>query len=542
MTMLNTEPYPAAATVRDRCRALGLPTWRTDTAGTIIEDPGESGLAGLWLRSGRVSEIVSAAARAWSRQPSQAAVVEAFPGCWLIPIADEQRRRRVGTTIALALSPAALDSDMFAEACRAAGLDEHTARTTMRRFAGFDRAAADTAAQMLQWMGHDLNHLTEHQGAVSGFTSELSQSYDTIDLLYTLGRSMMDLEHPERFVAETCDRLHETMQFGWLAAKFLSDPKQAGAMAGRLIIRGTPACTPDALDEGALSLARTMAADTQARIVPRDEAPWNSLGTQVLGQPILREGRIAGVFLCGDKTGNDPQVNSYDMRLLEAAAAYTGSFLDNACMFRNQQAMLMGSLKAMTAAIDAKDRYTCGHSERVAMLGRQLALASGLDAAQAERVHMCGLLHDVGKIGVPEAVLCKAGRLTDQEFALIKLHPEIGHRILKDIPLLEDLLPGVLHHHERWDGRGYPHGLAGANIPSFARILALADTFDAMSSNRSYRGAMPRAMVMAEIAKHAGAQFDPELAKSFASLDLSAYDSLVERHAHEQQDRFAAAA
>lgn len=540
--MTDAQVYPASATVRDRCRALGLPTWRTDTAGTIIEEPSESGLAGLWLRSGRVSEIVSAAARAWARQPSQAVVVEAFPGCWLLPIPDEQRRRRIGTTIALALSPAALNSDIFAEACRAAGLDEHTARTTLRRYAGFDRSAADTAAQMLQWMGRDLNSLAEHEGAVNGFTSELSQSYDTIDLLYTLGRSMMDLEHPEKFVAQACDRLHETMQFGWLGAKFVSDPRQAGAMASRLVVRGKPGCTTEELDRGALALAESLAPDAPARILPREEAPWAILGTQVLAQPILREGRIAGVLLCGDKSGTDPQVSSYDMRLVEATAAYTGSFLDNACLFHNQQAMLMGSLKAMTAAIDAKDRYTCGHSERVAMLGRQLAIAASLDPAQAERVHMCGLLHDVGKIGVPEAVLGKAGRLTDQEFALIKLHPEIGHRILKDIPMLEDLLPGVLHHHERWDGRGYPHGLAGPNIPLFARILALADTFDAMSSNRSYRSAMPRPMVLAEIAKHAGTQFDPELALAFATLDLSGYDRMVERHALEQQGTFAAAA
>jgi HD-GYP domain-containing protein (c-di-GMP phosphodiesterase class II) len=148
----------------------------------------------------------------------------------------------------------------------------------------------------------------------------------------------------------------------------------------------------------------------------------------------------------------------------------------------------------------------------------------------------------VGKIGVPEAVLCKAGRLTDAEFALVKLHPEIGHRILRDIPMLEDLLPGVLHHHERFDGGGYPHGLAGDRIPLFARVLALADTFDAMSSNRSYRSAMARPMVIAEIARHAGSQFDPALAATFAALDLSDYDAMVGRHAQEQQGRFAAAA
>src|SRR5690606_26088192 len=157
----------------------------------------------------------------------------------------------------------------------------------------------------------------------------------------------------------------------------------------------------------------------------------------------------------------------------------------------------------------AKDRYTCGHSERVAMLARRIAQAAGLSGPQAERVHICGLLHDVGKIGVPEAVLCKPGRLNDEEFALITQHPAIGHRILKDIPMLEDVLPGVLHHHERFDGRGYPSGLAGQQIPLIARIIALADTFDAMSSTRSYRPAMPRERVLAEITREAGSQLDP---------------------------------
>jgi hypothetical protein len=442
----------------------------------------------------------------------------------------------------MALSPAALSTPTFAETCRSAGLDEHTARTSLRRFATFDRPAADTAGRLLQWMGRDLNSLTEHEGAVTGFTTELSQSYDTISLLYTLGRSMMNLEQPERFITLACDRLFETLRFRWLAAKFVADPKQHGTLSGTLVTRGELRCPPADLDRAAGEFLAALPSDSGPIIVPHDAEPWSRLGTQVLAQPIVREGRVAGAFFCGDKTGEDPQVSSYDMQLLEAAAAYSASFLENACLFRDQQAMVLGSLKALTAAIDAKDRYTCGHSERVALLGRGLALAAGLEPAQAERVHMCGLLHDVGKIGVPEAVLSKPGRLTDQEFALVKLHPEIGYRILKDIPMLEDLLPGVLHHHERFDGKGYPHGLIGEEIPLFARILALADTFDAMSSNRSYRSGMPREKVLAEIAKHSGSQFDPALAGAFARLDLTEYDRAFERHAHEQKGNLSAAA
>ncbi|QYU66994.1 HD-GYP domain-containing protein [Leptolyngbya sp. 15MV] len=218
------------------------------------------------------------------------------------------------------------------------------------------------------------------------------------------------------------------------------------------------------------------------------------------------------------------------MQLMEAAAGFTAAFLENARLYRDQEAMFLGSLRALTAAIDAKDRYTCGHSERVAYLARELALASGMTDAQAQRVHLSGLLHDVGKIGVPEAVLCKSGRLTEQEFDLVKKHPRIGHDILKGIPMLEDILPGVLHHHERFDGKGYPVGLVGTSIPVVARMLALADTFDAMSSTRSYRGALPRDKVLDEIRSKAGEQFDPELTRVFLSLDLAAYDEMVARH------------
>ena len=194
--------------------------------------------------------------------------------------------------------------------------------------------------------------------------------------------------------------------------------------------------------------------------------------------------------------------------------------------------MFMGVLKGMTTAIDAKDAYTCGHSERVGLLASRLALAAGLGAEEAERYRLAGLVHDVGKIGVAEAVLSKSGRLNDEEFAQIKKHPEIGHQILRDIPLMEDILPGVLHHHERWDGKGYPAGLAGESIPLIGRILALADTFDAMSSTRAYRPAMPRESVLAEIRRCSASQFDPKTGGTLRHARLHRFRSRAgRRHA-----------
>src|SRR5690606_28833054 len=138
-----------------------------------------------------------------------------------------------------------------------------------------------------------------------------------------------------------------------------------------------------------------------------------------------------------------------------------------------------------------------------------------------------GLVHDVGKIGVPELIMRKTTRLTPEEIEQVKRHPRIGPDILKDNPALRETLPGVLNHHERFDGAGYPDGLRAGEIPLQARMLALADTFDAMSSTRSYRAALPREHTLAEIARCAGTQFDPEQAPLFLDLDLSEYDRMV---------------
>ena len=215
---------------------------------------------------------------------------------------------------------------------------------------------------------------------------------------------------------------------------------------------------------------------------------------------------------------------------MESISGMLGAALENAELYHRQKLTFLGTIKALSAAIDAKDQYTRGHSERVAMLSAMLAERVGYSSEEAERIRISGLVHDVGKIGVPEVVLCKPSRLTDDEFEMIKRHPTIGFEIIKDIPDLQDILPGVLHHHERWDGKGYPAQLSGEGIPHMARIMALADTFDAMSSNRAYRSGMPRDKVFAEFRKCAGSQFDPDLVEPFLALDFSIFDEMVAHH------------
>jgi len=175
------------------------------------------------------------------------------------------------------------------------------------------------------------------------------------------------------------------------------------------------------------------------------------------------------------------------------------------------------AVRALAEAVDAKDEYTRGHSQRVAQYAKSIAEALGEDKGFIDLVYLTGTLHDVGKIGIPDHILKKDAKLTDEEFAIVKRHPDLGAKIVSQIPQLKDALPGVRWHHERWDGRGYPDGLAGENIPLLARILALADTFDAMTSDRPYRKGMPESVAIDEIVRNAGVQFDPGLIDAFLS-------------------------
>ena len=167
-------------------------------------------------------------------------------------------------------------------------------------------------------------------------------------------------------------------------------------------------------------------------------------------------------------------------------------------------------VQTLAEAIDAKDTYTHGHSGRVAAYSREIARRAGYSESDQHEIYMMGLLHDVGKIGVSDAVINKPGRLDDDEFQEIKQHPVIGAKILGGIKDMPSLLTGAKWHHERVDGRGYPDGLVGGEIPREARIIAVADAYDAMTSNRSYRDVMPQERVRAQIENGLGTQFDPE--------------------------------
>jgi len=177
------------------------------------------------------------------------------------------------------------------------------------------------------------------------------------------------------------------------------------------------------------------------------------------------------------------------------------------------------TIKSISSALDAKDPYTHGHSMRVTLYSIILAKELNTPENQLEMIEISGLLHDIGKIAIPQKILCKPGKLDDEEFAVMKTHPVNSEKLIASIEKLHEVAPGIKHHHERWDGRGYPDKLAGLDIPYSARIIAIADTYDAMTSTRSYRKALSHDIAIDEIKKCAGAQFDPELAKKFVEIE-----------------------
>lgn len=182
------------------------------------------------------------------------------------------------------------------------------------------------------------------------------------------------------------------------------------------------------------------------------------------------------------------------------------------------QALFKEMAMALAKTIDAKDKYTHGHSERVASYSQLLAAQDGEDETEQEHIYYMGLLHDIGKIGVPEEIINKPGKLTDKEYRIIQSHTTIGSSILKDIKTFPGLSIGARFHHERYDGKGYPDKLAGEKIPAQARIIAVADAYDAMTSSRSYRKGLPQEVARSEIVKGRGTQFDPHVADLMITL------------------------
>ena len=356
---------------------------------------------------------------------------------------------------------------------------------------------------------------------VEKISLNLTNTYEEICLLYGVTQNLRISSSDAELAQLALDWLAECLPASGVAVQFLpvaseSETTYKARTEGQLIHSGD--CPFDC--EGFVDF--TDAIDIHADMGPfvanenvTSQTTWQFGDVrQVIIVPLVEGKNHFGWLAAFNHTEND-EFGTVEASLLNSIGAILGIHAGNRELYRQQAEFLASVVRALTSAIDAKDPYTCGHSDRVARIAVCLARELECDSASLNTLYMAGLLHDIGKIGIDDNVLRKPGRLTDAEFEHIKLHPELGYKILADIKQLQDVLPVVLHHHEQWDGRGYPHGLKGEKSPILARITAVADAYDAMTSDRPYRKGMPVERVEEIFREGAGQQWDQQVIDAF---------------------------
>jgi len=343
-----------------------------------------------------------------------------------------------------------------------------------------------------------------------------------LEALLATSREMMAFEDLPALLARVLDRLSSIVKPD-RAAILLVDA-DTGAIVPRAV---RPAGAYSSVSEFASSTVVRQALESRDALVVHDvrmdprlqqAASVLSAGVRsVICVPLLgRSGPIGALY--ADKLG----LEQFAPELAEYAAAFAGhaaAALETAQLYDDRERHFRATLEAFAKAIDARDPYTAGHSQRVTAYTLVLARQSGEYGTEFETIRRGGLLHDIGKVGVPDAVLLKPGALDAAERALIEAHPVIGYEMLVSLPFLGASLPSVRGHHERWDGKGYPDRLGGTDIHPHARIMAVADSYDAMTSARPYRPALPTAEAARRLRVDSGAQFDPAAIELFDAVE-----------------------
>jgi HD-GYP domain-containing protein (c-di-GMP phosphodiesterase class II) len=375
--------------------------------------------------------------------------------------------------------------------------------------------------------GEKIGELERHIDTLEQINEGLRQSFEELSQLYRLSETIASALTFSRVLTLLLDVMREVVEYD-AGMLFLYD-ERGGLLRPNLEKNVTPELKLRfdsqmkdgtlvwALKQGRILVLADSGQGTWTQGIPEQET-----GRSFLLVPILARGKPVGLLDLAVSAGAGT-FSQRDLSLLGILANQTGISLENARLYEAVRQDYVDLIQALAGAVDARDHYTREHSNRVSLYGVAIARHLKLDESFIETVQFGGLLHDIGKIGIPDLILNKPGRLTNEEFQIMKGHCALGAGLLRRVESLSHLVPLVLYHHERFDGHGYPEGLAGKKIPLGARILNVADSFETITSDRIYHKARSPQEGLDEIRRCSGGQFDPEIVAAFEAV----YDTIV---------------
>ena len=384
----------------------------------------------------------------------------------------------------------------------------------------------DLLKQALKLFGENISGSMKSQQQIEMVSSELSDTYEELVLMYKLSSNMSVTQADSNYLQLACDSLTDIINVEGIA---ILVKKQIGERERLVLTAGAGLIDMNntASEQLYFRLEQELAKGKEALLDSEIDRPfkyqWPERIKNIIAVPLKVNEKCIGVLVAANRQ-DKADFDSIDIKLFNSVAYQCAGFIENGRLFHDIKELLFSSLKALTTSIDAKDPYTSGHSERVAIIarwiGEQLAETEDVSEEYIQKIYIAGLLHDIGKIGIGESVLCKNGRLTGEEMEVIKTHPSIGASIMSKIKQMTEIVPGIVSHHEKFDGTGYPNKLKGNEIPLMGKIISVADAFDAMTSRRVYRDALSLDIAIEQIKKNIGTQFDEQVANAFLESDL----------------------
>lgn len=390
--------------------------------------------------------------------------------------------------------------------------------TVLSRGASRDSAIDQRACDALRAVGDALGRDIQREVEIGGLADELTGRNEEMHIVYSFEQQFGRLRSASEGMETILHELGETMRLDFVA---IVRPGEAP------IVGGTPVKAMSNLDLILTQLEHTffrfVKAGREQVLINEVDDPRRSylfvdMPFRVLAYPLTHDDDVDGMLVML-RSPKRPNFASADAALGSAIAHQVELLLRNESMINKMERFGRQTARSLIAAVEAKDPYTAGHSERVQTVSVSLARALRVTSREIDDVSWGALFHDIGKIAIPDAILSKRGKLTKDEYTVIKTHPERSYEILRHIDHVSGgALQGARSHHERFDGRGYPDGLIGKQIPNEARIIAIADTYDAITTSRSYRAATPHAKAVETILEVGGAQLDPDVVATFDRL------------------------